>query len=127
MSDSDNEHVEGIDKEALHRLEANDIKVDKKAKRIKRLANQDIKLDESGSEVEDDDKPEKEGSDAEEENDGTKVKKGKHDVILKHKPLQKTVDEIKKSQFLGEKYGHFKIGSYLRIEVELDKDVSRKL
>jgi len=39
----------------------------------------------------------------------------------------KSQDEIKKSQFLGEKYGHYKIGTYLRIEVEIDKEISRKL
>jgi hypothetical protein len=28
---------------------------------------------------------------------------------------------------LGEKFGHFKIGSYLRIEIKIDKEISRKL
>ena len=39
----------------------------------------------------------------------------------------KTNEVIKKSQFLGEKYGHFKIGTYLRIEIQVDKQISRKL
>ena len=51
MSDSDNENAKEIDKEQLHRLEQNDIKTDKKAKRKKRLENQGIKDDESGSEA----------------------------------------------------------------------------
>jgi hypothetical protein len=41
MSDSDNE--QDIDKEQLHKIEANDIKIDKKGKRQKRLDNRDIK------------------------------------------------------------------------------------
>ena len=51
MSDIDNEDAKEIDKEQLHRLEQNDIKTDKKAKRKKRLENQGIKDDESGSEA----------------------------------------------------------------------------
>ena len=50
MSDSENE-AEGIDKEQLHKIEANDIKTDKKHKRNKRLENRGIKPDESGSEA----------------------------------------------------------------------------
>lgn len=50
MSDSDNE--DEIDKEQLHKIEANDIKTDKKAKRLKRLANRDIYEKDSGSEAE---------------------------------------------------------------------------
>ena len=53
MSDSDNEDTQKIDKEQLRKIEANDIKVDKKAKRKKRLENKGIKLQESGSEAED--------------------------------------------------------------------------
>ena len=41
--------------------------------------------------------------------------------------MVKDKDELKRSQFLGEKFGHFKIGTYLRIEVEIDKEISRKL
>ena len=36
-------------------------------------------------------------------------------------------EQIKKSQFLGEKFGHYKIGAYLRITIRLDKTISRKL
>jgi hypothetical protein len=53
MSDSDDEQTEKIDKEQLRKIEANDIKVDKKAKRNKRLENMGIKVVDSGSEAED--------------------------------------------------------------------------
>lgn len=46
---------------------------------------------------------------------------------MEHKPLVKKAEEIKKSLFLGEKYGHYKIGTYMRIEVKIDKKVSRQL
>jgi len=52
MSDSDNDNEQAIDKEQLHKIEQNDIKIDKKAKRLKRLANRDIKEAEEGSEAE---------------------------------------------------------------------------
>jgi len=117
MSDSDNEETEKIDKEQLRKIEANDIKVDKKAKRKKRLENMGIKIDESGSEAESSSSNDESGS----EEDGEVTKKGsskkKKEVEIEHAPLKKTDLEIKKSQFLGEKFGHFKIGSYLRIEV----------
>jgi len=105
MSDSENEDQE-IDKEQLRRIEENDKKVDKKEKRRKRLANQDIVESESGSEVDDED-----GSG--EDEDGKK----KELKVEEHAPLKKTTEQIKKSQFLGEKYGHYKIGTYMRIEV----------
>lgn len=117
MSDSDNEETEKIDKEQLRKIEANDIKVDKKAKRKKRLENMGIKIDESGSEAESSSSNDESGS----EEDGEVTKKGsskkKKEVEIEHAPIKKTDLEIKKSQFLGEKFGHFKIGSYLRIEV----------
>ena len=77
----------------------------------------DIKEDESGSEIESD----KEDEDGEEKTE----KDGKKDAG--HAPLKKTTEQIKKSQFLGEKYGHYKIGTYLRITIQLDKSISRKL
>lgn len=108
MSDSDNEDKD-IDKEQLRKIEQNDIKGDKKAKRKKRLENDGKTLDESGSEAEDSE----EGSELE---DGKKKEK-----VVEHAPIKKTNDEIKKSQFLGEKFGHFKIGTYLRLEIKVDK------
>ena len=44
-----------------------------------------------------------------------------------HAPLKKTSEQIKKAQFLGEKFGHFKIGCYMRIEIKVDKSISRKI
>ena len=74
-----------------------------------------IKIDDSGSEAESSSSNDEPGSD--EEGDGTKKAGSKKEVEKEHAPLKKTDLEIKKSQFLGEKFGHFKIGSYLRIEV----------
>ena len=61
----------------------------------------------SGSEIE----SEKEGD----ENDGEEKKKIANDKG--HAPLKKTDQEIKKSLFLGEKFGHYKIGTYIRVEL----------
>ena len=71
--------------------------------------------DDSGSELE--------SSDEDGEGDQEEKKKEEEKVV----PLQKSKDEIKKSLFLGEKYGHYKIGTYVRMEVRLNKDISRKL
>ena len=68
-----------------------------------------------------------EGSSGEEEGDGEKNAKKKEEEIKGHAPLKKTDEQLKKSMFLGEKFGHFKIGTYVRIELELDKEISRKL
>ena len=126
MSDSDNEKDEAadIDKEQLRRIEQNDIKTNKKDKRKKRLENKGIKVNDSDSEV----SLQGGGSDDEESGDDEPTKKKKEtEKTPEHAPLKKTDEEIKKSQFLGEKFGHFKIGSYLRIELKLDKEISRKL
>lgn len=126
MSDSDNEKDEAadIDKEQLRRIEQNDIKTNKKDKRKKRLENKGIKVNDSDSEV----SLQGGGSDNEESGDDEPTKKKKEtEKTPEHAPLKKTDEEIKKSQFLGEKFGHFKIGSYLRIELKLDKEISRKL
>ena len=80
-------------------------------------ARGDKESDESGSEIESD----KEDADGEEKSG----KEGKADVG--HAPLKKTDEQIKKSQFLGEKYGHYKIGTYLRITVQIHKQISRRL
>jgi ribosome biogenesis protein BMS1 len=120
MSDSEDEAAlkdgEKIDKEQLRKIEDNDRKVDKKEKRRKRLENQGIKEEQSGSEF--DDESEGEASGEEKKNEPKEVE---------HKPLVKKAEEIKKSLFLGEKYGHYKIGTYMRIEVKIDKKVSRQL
>ena len=85
MSDSENE-TEGIDKEQLHKIEANDIKTDKKHKRNKRLENRGIKPDESGSEAS------QSGESGEEGEEGEKVEKDPE-----HKSILKSQDEVKKS------------------------------
>ena len=126
MSDSDNEKDEAgeIDKEQLRRIEQNDIKTNKKDKRKKRLENQGIKVHDSDSAV----SLQGGASDNEASGDDEPTKKKKEtEKTPEHAPLKKTDEEIKKSQFLGEKFGHFKIGSYLRIELKLDKEISRKL
>lgn len=56
MSDSDNDgELDRDQKDQLHKLEQNDVKTDKKAKRAKRLANMGIKEQDSGSEISDSD------------------------------------------------------------------------
>jgi hypothetical protein len=122
MSDSDGEL--DVDKEQLRRIEQNDIKTDKKAKRNKRMENRGKKVDESGSEISESEDEEA----AEEEGEGILKSDGKKkEKTAEHAPVKKTNEAIKKSQFLGEKYGHYKCGVYIRIEVRLDKAISRKL
>jgi len=97
------------------------VKVDKKAKRKKRQENEGNFEQESGSEAE-------ESEEAAEDEDGeVGGKKQKEKKDPKHAPLKKTKEEIKAATFLGEKYGHFKCGTYLRIELKVDKQISRKL
>ena len=88
------------------------------------MENRGKKVDESGSEI-----SESEGEEAaEEEGEGILKSDGKKkEKTAEHAPVKKTNEAIKKSQFLGEKYGHYKCGVYIRIEVRLDKAISRKL
>jgi ribosome biogenesis protein BMS1 len=44
-----------------------------------------------------------------------------------HKPVKKDVETLKKGMFLGEKYGHYKIGTYVQIEIRVEKKFSRQL
>ena len=108
-----------MDKEQLRKMEANDTKTDKKAKRKKRKEARDEKASDSseGSEIESED----------EDGDEEKNKKKAEEESKGHAPLKKTDEEIKKSGFLGEKFGHYKLGCYVRVEVKLDKGVSRRL
>ena len=129
MSDSDNEAEtkEGtkLDKDQLRRIEENDRKGSKADKKKKRLENKGIKVeDDSDDNSEDID----EGSGDEDEL--LKVKKKKEDKpeeMADRKPAQKTQEELKKSLFLGEKYGHYKIGTYVQIEIQVEKKFSRML
>jgi hypothetical protein len=47
------------------------------------------------------------------------------EMSKEHKPLKKSDAEIKKSQFLGEKFGHYKMGIYVRIEMQVEKKFAR--
>ena len=125
MSDSEGEQdiqKKREDKEQLRKIEANDHKVDKKEKRKKRMESNNTKIEnsDSDSEVE---------SDAEEGDgvEGDEKKKKEEEEDKGHAPVKKTDDELKRAQFLGEKFGHYKIGTYVRIELSLDKSISRKL
>ena len=126
MSDSEGEQdiqKKREDKEQLRKLEANDHKVDKKEKKKKRMESRNDKIanSESDSEVESD-------AEGEEGAEGDEKKKKKEEEEEKgHAPVKKTDDELKRAQFLGEKFGHYKIGTYVRIELSLDKGISRKL
>ena len=126
MSDSEGEQdaeKRREDKEQLRKIESNDTKIDKKAKRKKRMEARNEKPgdSDSGSEIESDE--DEEGA----EGDGTKTADQKKADEKGHAPMKKSDDEIRKSRFLGEKFGHYKVGIYVRIELELDKGISRKL
>lgn len=114
MDDSDQEgrDKEGnvLNKEQLRSMENNAIKGTKKDKKRKRMENDGRKL-ETDSDVNSEDID----ADSEGDEDNMAKKKGAktEEPDKEHKPMRKTVDEIKKGQFLGEKYGHFKIGTYV--------------
>ena len=125
MSDSEGEQKADKekrieDKMQLRKIEENDTKVDKKEKKKKRMESRNEKAgdSDSGSEIE---------SEVEGEEGDEKAKKAAEEEDKGHAPLKKTDEEIKKAAFLGEKFGHFKIGTYIRIELKLDKGISRKL
>ena len=41
------------------------------------------------------------------------LKSKKKEEDPEHKPVKKDIEKIKKGLFLGEKYGHYKIGTYV--------------
>ena len=100
-------------------MEENTRKGSKEDKKRKRMMNKGHTL-ETDSDENSEDIDEQSGD---EEKQG--VKKKKKEEEKQHKPVKKTDEQIKKSQFLGEKYGHFKIGTYVRIEIQVDKKFSR--
>ena len=114
MSDSDNEGQDkkqlAADNAQLRGMEANEKKGTKADKKRKRLENKGIKVvtdsDENSEDIEDEDSGE-EGVVKD-----LKAKK-KEEPEKEHKPVKKSEDQIKKGLFLGEKYGHFKIGTYV--------------
>ena len=127
MDDSDAEGRDkdgnAVDKIQLRMMEENAVKGNKKDKKRKRLENKGIKLD-TDSDVNSDDIQ----ADSGDENEllGDK-KKNKKEEDPEHKPMKKSPEEIKKSLFLGEKYGHYKIGSYVQIDLAVEKKFSRQL
>ncbi len=69
-------------------------------------------------------------SSGEEEIEGVEKKKKEVQLLeqsKEHQPLKKSDEQIKKSLFLGEKFGHYKIGTYVRIEIQVEKKFSRQL
>lgn len=57
------------------------------------------------------------GAEGKDKKDGKK----KEDAVVEHGALKKTQEELRKVAFLGEKYGHYKCGTYIRVEIRLDK------
>ena len=113
MSDSDNEAEtgdgKGLDKDQLRRLEDQNRKGTKAEKKKKRMENQGKKVDSDS-----DDNSEDIEENSENENELLDKKKDKKkEEVTEHKPVKKTAEELKKSMFLGEKYGHYKIGTYV--------------
>ena len=115
MSDSDNEGKDtqgnALDKDQLRRIEDIDRKGTREDKKRKRLENKGIKVETDSDEMSEDID---EASGGEDELKGLKKKEDKKkDPEKEHKPLKKDVQAIKKGMFLGEKYGHYKIGTYV--------------
>jgi len=127
MEDSDGEaHDEAGNivtkeqQEQLRKMDENTKKGSKEDKKRKRLLNKGIKVDTDSDEASED----IDEASGDEEKTGIFKKADKKKEMEKqkelekgHKPIKKSNDEIKKSQFLGEKYGHYKIGTYVRIEI----------
>lgn len=127
MSDSEGEGKDedgnAIDKAQIRRLEDNERKGTKFEKKRKRMENKGFKVETDSDEASEDLNDDSEG-------DEKKVKEEKIKQIemsKEHKPIKKSDMEIKKSQFLGEKYGHYKMGIYVRIEMQVEKKFARQL
>lgn len=112
MSDSEEDADKvkaNADKDQLRKMEANDRKGSKFDKKRKRLENKGVKVDTDSDEISEEIN---EASD-EEAIDKINKKLQKKEPEATHNPLKKSNEEIKKSLFLGEKYGHFKLGTYV--------------
>lgn len=105
-------------------MEQNATKGTKEDKRRKRLENKGIKVDTDSDENSLD---EVDGdSDADQANlQKTKQQQEAKESAKEAKPLVKSIEEIKKSLFMGQKFGHYKIGTYVRIEIQVEKKYSR--
>ena len=116
MSDSDGEGEDkkqtAADRDQLRKMESNEHKGNKLDKKRKRLENKGIKL-QTDSDENSEDIEEEEDSGEEGVIDKKTGKKIKEEKVPEHKPIKKDKEEIIKATFLGEKYGHFKIGSYV--------------
>jgi len=132
MSDSDGEGVDKdgnpLDKDQLRRIEQNDRKGTKQEKKRKRMENRGIKPEED-SDINSDDVDSQSGD----EEKGIFKQDKKNDQGEKklkfeeRKPLTKTDEEIRKGHFLGEMYGHYNRGCYIRIEIQVEKKLSQQL
>ena len=125
-SDAEGHDKEGnpLDKEQLRKMEDNATKGSKKDKKRKRMENKGFKL-ETDSDVNSEDISA--GSADENELIGQKKAKKKAEEEPEHKPIKKSIEDIKKGLFLGEKYGHYKIGTYVQIDLAVEKKFSRLL
>jgi hypothetical protein len=97
----------------LRRMEANEHKGTKQDKKRKRMENMGHKVNtdsDENSEQIDDDSGDDEITKAKKKIEAAK-KKDEPEII--HNPLKKTDEQNKRGQFLGEKYGHYKIGTYV--------------
>lgn len=127
MSDSDEEGDKAqrnAEKDQLRKMEDNSRKGSKLDKKRKRMENKGIKVDT------DSDENSEQIDDASGDEAIDKIQKKlekKEEPETTHKPLKKTAEEIKKSLFLGEKYGHYKIGCYVQIELQVEKKFARQL
>ena len=108
------------------KLDENDKKVNKADKRRKRREDAGFKVEDADKDSELSDDPESDGEEEKEE-DGVADQKKVVKPDKEHAPLKKTDEQIKKSQFMGEKFGHYKIGCYMRISIKIDKSISRKI
>jgi len=128
MSDSEDEggnhQITGEDKDQLMKIEENDKKVNKADKKRKRREARGLKDEDGDKDSELSDDPDSD-SEEEKEEDAADAKKIIPDK--EHAPLKKTDEQIKKAQFMGEKFGHYKIGCYMRISIKIDKSISRKI
>ena len=121
MDDSDEEGRDKsgntVDKDQLRKMEDNATKGTKEDKKRKRMENKGLK-------VADDSDENSEDIDAASGDEDTLLEKNKgkkKEEVVEHKPVKKDQEEIKKGLFLGEKYGHFKIGTYVQIELSVAK------
>ena len=133
MSDSDEEgkdkQGDSLDKDQLRRMEANGRKGTKFDKKRKRMENRGIKVDtdsdENSLDVDEESGEEEEG--ALKKLQAKKKKEEEKAAALEHNPIKKNNEEIRKSLFLGAKYGHYKMGTYVRVEIQVEKKFSRQL